>query len=65
MTELRTRLFFECRRWYNYGEQPDNEDTSYIRGLTELHADCVFLCRLRSIRIYIPYTIGVTSEVAS
>ncbi len=26
---------------------------------------CVCLCRLRSIRIHIPYTIGVTSEVTS
>lgn len=33
LTELRTCLFFECRRWQHYGEDPDDEASPYIRGL--------------------------------
>jgi hypothetical protein len=35
LTELRTCLFFECRRWHYYGEQPDKHASPYIRGLVE------------------------------
>lgn len=35
LTELRTCLFFECRRWHYYGEQPDEHEAPYIRGLLE------------------------------
>jgi hypothetical protein len=33
LTELRTCLFFECRRWHHYGDSPDEEDAPYIKGL--------------------------------
>ncbi len=33
LTELRTCLFFECRRWHHYGDEPDDEDAPYLRGL--------------------------------
>jgi hypothetical protein len=33
LTELRTCLFFECRRWHHYGDEPDEETAPYIRGL--------------------------------
>ena len=35
LTELRTCLFFECRRWQHYGEEPDEEGALYIRGLVD------------------------------
>jgi hypothetical protein len=35
LTELRTCLFLECRRWHHYGDQPDEEESRYIRGLVE------------------------------
>ena len=35
LTELRTCLFFECRRWHHYGDQPDEESAPYIRGLVD------------------------------
>jgi hypothetical protein len=35
LTDLRTCLFFECRRWHHYGDDPDEEDAPYIRGLVE------------------------------
>ncbi|MHC5540727.1 hypothetical protein ACYOEI_21110 [Singulisphaera rosea] len=35
LTELRTCLFFECRRWHHYGERPDGHEAPYIRGLVE------------------------------
>lgn len=33
LTELRTCLFFEQRRWRHFGEVPGGEDMAYIRGL--------------------------------
>jgi hypothetical protein len=33
LTDLRTCLFFECRRWHHYNDEPDDEDAPYIRGL--------------------------------
>jgi hypothetical protein len=33
LTELRTCLFFECRRWHHFGDEPDEEAAPYIRGL--------------------------------
>jgi len=35
LIELRTCLFFDCRRWHHYGKQPDMHDSPYIRGLVE------------------------------
>jgi hypothetical protein len=35
LTELRTCLFFECRRCHHYGLQPDEGDSPYLRGLVE------------------------------
>ncbi|WP_406700102.1 hypothetical protein V5E97_14805 [Singulisphaera sp. Ch08] len=35
LTELRTCLFYECRRWHYYGELPDKHESPYIRGLVE------------------------------
>jgi hypothetical protein len=35
LTELRTCLFFECRRWHHYGELPNMHNSPYIRGLVE------------------------------
>ena len=33
LTELRTCLFFEQRRWRHFGETPDAESMAYIRTL--------------------------------
>jgi hypothetical protein len=33
LTELRTCLFFEARRWRHFGEDPDPPAMEYIRGL--------------------------------
>jgi hypothetical protein len=33
LTDLRTCLFFECRRWQHYGDDPDEEAEPYVRGL--------------------------------
>lgn len=33
LTELRTCLFFEQRRWRHFGEAPDDEVMGYIRDL--------------------------------
>jgi hypothetical protein len=35
LTELRTCLFFEQRRWRHFDENPDREAMKYIRGLVE------------------------------
>ena len=35
LTELRTCLFFEQRRWHHFGETPDGESLVYIRTLLE------------------------------
>lgn len=35
LTELRTCLFFEQRRWHHYGDVPDAEAEAYQRGLVE------------------------------
>ena len=35
MTELRTCLFYEQRRWRHFGEEPDPEAMQYIRSLLE------------------------------
>jgi hypothetical protein len=35
LTELRTSLFFECRRWHHFGELPDWHESQYVRGLVE------------------------------
>ncbi len=35
LTELRTCLFFEQRRWRHYGYAPDEKAMAYIRGLLE------------------------------
>ena len=35
LTELRTGLFFEQRRWHHFGEAPDRESMVYIRTLLE------------------------------
>ena len=35
LTELRTALFFECRRWHYFGELPDRHESAYVRGLVE------------------------------
>jgi hypothetical protein len=35
LTELRTALFFECRRWHYFGELPDRHDSPYVRALVE------------------------------
>jgi hypothetical protein len=35
LTDLRTCLFFEQRRWRHFGEQPDEEAMAYIRGILE------------------------------
>lgn len=33
LSDLRTRLFFEQRRWRHYGEHPDDDAMRYIRDL--------------------------------
>lgn len=35
LTDLRTCLFFEQRRWRHHGEAPDAEGMAYIRDLME------------------------------
>ncbi len=35
LTNIRTCLFFEQRRWRHFGEEPDNEAMTYIRDLVE------------------------------
>ncbi len=35
LTDLRTCLFFEQRRWRHYGWEPDEEAMRYIRALVE------------------------------
>jgi len=35
LTDLRTCLFFEQRRWRHFGENPDEETMIYIRGMVE------------------------------
>jgi hypothetical protein len=35
LTELRTCLFFEQRRWRHFDEQPDSETMAYIHALVE------------------------------
>lgn len=36
LTELRTSLFFEQRRWRHYGFDPDEEAMDYIHALVEV-----------------------------
>jgi hypothetical protein len=39
LEDLRTCLFFEQRRWRHFGEDPDEDAMSYIRGLiTQMRA---------------------------
>lgn len=33
LDELRTCLFFERQRWQHFGDEPDQEALSYIRGI--------------------------------
>jgi len=35
LTELRTCLFFDQRRWHHFGENPNNETMLYIRDIVE------------------------------
>jgi hypothetical protein len=35
MTDLRTCLFFEQRRWRHFGEDPDPSTMEYIHGIVE------------------------------
>ncbi len=35
LTELRTFLFFEQRRWNHFGDEPNEEAINYIRSLVE------------------------------
>jgi len=35
LTELRTCLFFEQRRWHHFGQDPDEDSMMYIRALVE------------------------------
>jgi hypothetical protein len=35
LTELRTCLFFEQRRWRHFGETPDKKAAAYIRKIVE------------------------------
>lgn len=35
LTELRTCLFFEQRRWRHFGLDPDEEGTEYIHAIVE------------------------------
>ena len=41
LTNLRTCLFFEARRWRHYGYEPDEEAMHYIRALLEAIRACV------------------------
>jgi len=35
LTELRTCLFFEQRRWRHFGQEPQGEDMAYMHELIE------------------------------
>ena len=35
LTELRTCLFFEQRRWHHFGDLPDEKNLAYWRSLVE------------------------------
>ena len=35
LTQVRTCLFFEQRRWRHFGEEPDKDAMEYIRGVVE------------------------------
>jgi|ERR1700722_481239 len=35
LTDLRTCLFYEQRRWRHFGEKPDPSSMEYIRGILE------------------------------
>jgi hypothetical protein len=35
LTDLRTCLFFEERRWHHYGDEPDEEVMKYIHNVIE------------------------------
>ena len=35
LTDLRTCLFFEQRRWRHFGEEPDGEAMQYIKSLVQ------------------------------
>jgi len=35
LTDLRTSLFFEQRRWHHFGEVPDKQTMIYIHALVE------------------------------
>jgi hypothetical protein len=35
LTDLRTCLFFEQRRWRHFGEEPDSSSLEYIHGIVE------------------------------
>lgn len=35
LTDLRTCLFFEFRRWHHFGEEPDEPALAYLRALVE------------------------------
>lgn len=41
LTNLRTCLFFEARRWRHFGYDPDEEAMRYIRALIEAIRACV------------------------
>ncbi len=35
LTDLRTCLFFEQRRWHHFGDEPDEDSMRYIRSLVQ------------------------------
>lgn len=35
LTDLRTCLFFEQRRWRHFGQEPEGKALEYIRGVVE------------------------------
>ena len=41
LTDLRTCLFFEARRWRHYGYEPNEEAMRYIHALVEAIRVCV------------------------
>jgi len=41
LTDLRTCLFFEQRRWHHYGDYPDEEAAVYIRSLLQRIHDAI------------------------
>ncbi|WP_027482058.1 hypothetical protein [Deinococcus pimensis] len=43
LTDLRTCLFFEQRRWRHFGDEPDEEAMPYIRALVEAIRQAVAL----------------------